>query len=151
MFSTLLLPLLAFGAPSIGTATPPADIPIRISLNERAFRPGDRGEVEVRTDYNGYLIVLHADPEGQLRVLFPLDPGDDNRVLGGKRYQLVGRGEREESFYVGRTSGNGLVYGAVSRDPFRFDQFVRGDHWDYEALAPARLSSLAMCAIAAGA
>jgi hypothetical protein len=141
MFSTLLLPLLAFGAPDIEAATPPADAPIRVSLNERAFRPGDRGEVEVRTDYDGYLIVLHADPEGHLRVLFPLDPGDDNRVRGGKRYELVGRGERDEAFYVGRTSGDGLVYAAVSRDPFRFDQFVRGDHWDYEALAPARLSS----------
>lgn len=141
MFSTLLLPLLAFGAPDIEAATPPADAPIRVALNERAFRPGDRGEVEVRTDYDGYLIVLHADPGGHLRVLFPLDPGDDNRVRGGKRYELVGRGEREEAFYVGRTSGDGLVYAAVSRDPFRFDQFVRGDHWDYEALAPARLSS----------
>ena len=38
-------------------------------------------------------------------------------------------------------SGQGAVYAAVSRDPFRFDGFVLDDHWDYRALAPSRLAS----------
>ncbi len=91
----------------------------------------------MRTEYDGYLIVLHVDPEGRLRVLFPLDPDKDNFIRGDKKYEVRGRGGRE-SFEVDGT-GRGAVYAAVSRDPFRFDGFTIADHWDYRALAPARL------------
>ena len=37
--------------------------------------------------------------------------------------------------------GRGTVYAAVSREPFRFEGFVLGDHWDYRALAPSRLAN----------
>src|SRR5262249_20593597 len=37
--------------------------------------------------------------------------------------------------------GQGSVYAAVSHDPFRFEEFVLGDHWDYRNLAPQRLST----------
>jgi hypothetical protein len=84
------------------------------------------------------LLVFHVDPEGHLRVLFPLDPDRDNFVRGGKKYEIRGRGGRE-SFEIDNTTGKGTVYAAVSRDAFRFDGFVEGDHWDYRALAPSRL------------
>ena len=73
----------------------------------------------MRTDYDGYLIVLHVDPEGRLRVLFPVDPDKDNFVRSGKKYEVRDRGDRE-AFEVDAT-GRGSVYAAVSRDPFRFD------------------------------
>lgn len=139
MISVLLLPLLLHSAP-IPMAAVDDDPPIRLWINnDRRFLPGDRAKVEVRTKDDGYLLVFHVDPEGHLRVLFPLDPDQDNFVRGGKKYEIRGRGGRE-SFEVDNTTGQGTVYAAVSRDAFRFDGFVVGDHWDYRALAPSRLS-----------
>lgn len=138
MISALLLPLLLTGAPAQSAAATRDDPPIRVWVsNDRRFLPGDRAKVQVRTEFDGYLIVMHVDPEGRLRVLFPLDPDKDNFVRGGKKYEVRGRGGREA--FEADATGRGTVYAAVSRDPFRFDGFTLGDHWDYQALAPARL------------
>jgi hypothetical protein len=138
MIPVLLLPLLIDAAPTPVVA-PHDDPPIRLWINnDRRFLPGDRAKVEVRTRDDGYLLVFHVDPEGHLRVLFPLDPDQDNFVRGGKKYEIRGRGGRE-SFEIDNTTGKGTVYAAVSRDAFRLDGFVVGDHWDYRALAPSRL------------
>ena len=137
MFISLLLPFFTGGAaPAV---TPNDDPPIRLWINnDRNFLPGDRAKVEVRAKDDGYLIVFHVDPDGHLRVLFPLDPDQDNFVRGGRKYEIRGRGGRE-SFEVDNKVGKGTVYAAVSRDPLHFDGYVLGDHWDYRALAPSRL------------
>ena len=115
MISVLLLPLLIDAAPTPAVA-PHDDPPIRLWINnDRSFLPGDRAKVEVRTRDDGYLLVFHVDPEGHLRVLFPLDPDRDNFVRGGKKYEIRGRGGRE-SFEIDNTTGKGTVYAAVSRD-----------------------------------
>ena len=81
MISALLLPLLVSAAPAQPAAATRDDPPIRLWIsNDRRFLPGDRAKVQVQTEYDGYLIVLHVDPEGRLRVLFPLDPDKDNFV-----------------------------------------------------------------------
>lgn len=138
MFLNLLLPLLVASGP----AQPPvaADPPIQIWIsNDGRFLRGDRAKVHVRTEDDGYLVVLQSDAEGHLRVLFPLDPTDDNFVRGGKKYEVEGRGGRD-AFDVGDRSGRGAVYAAVTRSPFRFDEFVLSDHWDYKALEPRQLA-----------
>jgi hypothetical protein len=140
MISALLLPLLlaAAPAPALVAAASNDDPPIRLWINERRFLPGDRAKVQVRTEYDGYLLVFHVDPEGRLRVLFPIDPDKDNFVRGDKKYEVRGRGGRDAFEADGK--GRGAVYAAVSRDPFRFDGYVVGDHWDYRALAPSSLA-----------
>lgn len=138
MISALLLPLLLAGGPAHSATAGQDDPPIRLWISDdRRFLPGDAAKVQVRTDYDGYLIVFHVDPEGRLRVLFPIDPDKDNFVRGGKKYEVRGRGGREA--FEADGTGRGVVYGAVSRDPFRFDGFILADHWDYRALAPTRL------------
>jgi uncharacterized membrane protein YgcG len=139
MISALLLPLLFSGSPAQPAAATRDDPSIRLWIsNDRRFLPGDRATVQVQTEYDGYLIVLHVDPEGRLRVLFPLDPDKDNFMRGDKKYEVRGRGGRETFEVDGK--GRGAVYAAISRDPFRFDGYVLGDHWDYRALAPSRLA-----------
>ena len=141
MISALLLPLV-LAADSAGAQAGELreDPPIQIWINnDHRFFPGERAKVQVRTEDDGYLLVLHVDPDGYLRVLFPLDPDKDNFVRGGKKYEVRGRGDREAFEADGK--GRGTVYAAVSREPFRFDGFVAGDHWDYRTLAPSRLSS----------
>lgn len=129
---TALLFALAATSPAAVPASGP-DPAVRIWLNnDRRFLPGDRAKVEVRTADDGFLLVLHVDTDGRLRILFPLDPSDDNYVRGGRKYQVVGRGGREA--FVADGDGRGVIYAAVSRDPFEFGQYVVGDHWDYRTL-----------------
>jgi hypothetical protein len=140
MISALLLPLLFASEPGHPAVATPADPPIQIWINnDGRFLRGDRAKVHVRAEEDGYLVVLHADTEGHLRVLFPIDPRDDNFVRGGKKYEVEGRGGRD-AFDVGDRSGRGSIYAAVSRAPFRFDDYVLSDHWDYRALEPNRLA-----------
>jgi len=89
--------------------------------------------VKVRTAEDGYVVVLRSDAQGRVRVLFPLDPTDDDFVRGGRTIEVRGRGDRE-AFYVDDADGAGLVLAARSAAPFKFDEFVRGDHWDYRVL-----------------
>ena len=61
-------------------AVPSRTPPIRVTLSEEELVPGDRVRVLVRPRADGYLVVLHADPAGRVRVLFPLDPGEIGRA-----------------------------------------------------------------------
>src|SRR5688572_2073725 len=132
MFPVLLLSLIA--AEPAATVAAVQDAPVRISINnDRRFVRGDRAKVKVRVEEDGFLLVLQADAEGRVRVLFPLDPDDDNFVRGDRSYEIRGRGDRE-SFTVDESSGEGAVYAALSRDPFRFGEYAINAHWDYNAL-----------------
>src|SRR5690349_25124728 len=94
MLAALALSLLAAGPATAGVRNPDPPVELWIS-NDRHFLPGEAVRVNVRSREDGYLLVLHADPDGRLRVLFPLDPHDDNFVRGGKKYEVHGRGNRE--------------------------------------------------------
>src|SRR5919199_906897 len=141
LFAALLTTILSAATPaqSATEAAQSPDPPVRVSLDHKSYQPGERAKVSVYARDDGYLLVLHMDPDGRLRVLFPLDPGDDNFVRGNQDYDIRGRGDRDDAFSIDAPSGQGTVYAALSRDPFRFDQFVRGDHWDYRVLGDSAL------------
>jgi len=125
----MMLPLLL----SLAVATAD-DPPVKVWLNhDNYFQRGDKARVNVRLADDGYLLVLRADAEGRVRVLFPLDPSNDNFVRGHETIEVRSRGDRE-AFYVDDREGSGLVLAARSTTPFKFDEFVRGDHWDYRVL-----------------
>ena len=110
------------------------DPPVKVWLNhDNYFQRGDKARVNVRLADDGYLLVLRADADGRVRVLFPLDPSDDDFVRGHETIEVRGRGDRE-AFFVDDREGSGLVLAARSTTPFKFDEFVRGDHWDYRVL-----------------
>ena len=145
MFSVALLSLMlpvanpvTVAAPIVvgaahATRTSIADPSVRISLDRKDYEPGDQARVTVRVRDDGYLLVLRLSPDGYVRVLFPLDPGQDNFVRGDGSYEIRGRGDRN-AFTVSSSSGTGTVYAAWSTEPFRFDDYVLGDHWDYRVL-----------------
>lgn len=113
---------------------------IKVRLNKHGnVEQGDRVRVYARAETDGYLVVLHAEPDGRVRVLFPLDPFDDNFVRGARDVEIRGRGDRE-AFRVYDSTGEGTVFAAFSRDPFQFAGFVKDDHWDYEVLDTWRLT-----------
>jgi len=130
-----LLLLLASPAPSPAAATAVRrdDPPVQVWLDQGNSRRGDKAHVNIKLGEDGYLVVLRADADGRVRVLFPLDPGDEAFVRGGETRAIRGRGDRE-AFSIDEREGAGLVLAARSGAPFKFDEFVRGDHWDYRVL-----------------
>jgi len=134
----MLLPLLLLLAapapsPAATTAARSDDPPVKVWLDQNNYRRGDKAHVNVELGEHGYLVVLRADANHRVRVLFPLDPGDDAFVRGGETREIRGRGDRE-AFSIDEREGAGLVLAARSVTPFKFDGFVRGDHWDYRVL-----------------
>jgi uncharacterized membrane protein YgcG len=134
-----LMVSLAVAAPTpaparvVSLATSSDDPRIKVWLNHDDYRRGDKARVNVKLAEDGYLIVLRVDAEGRARVLFPLDPSDDAFIRGGETIEVRGRGDRE-AFYVDDRQGSGLVLAARATVPFKLDEFVRGDHWDYRVL-----------------
>jgi hypothetical protein len=118
--------------PAPAPAATDSDPAIRVTLNHQSYNRGDRARVTVRVRDDGYVVVLHEDPNGHVRVLFPVDPGDDNFLKAGQDYEIRGRGDRD-AFQVTAT-GSGTVYAAISMDPYQVDDFVRNNHWDYARL-----------------
>jgi uncharacterized protein DUF4384 len=133
MMLPLLLSLIG-SAPANAAVAPSDDPPIKVWLNQdNYFQRGDKARVNVKLSEDGYLVVLRADPAGRVRVLFPLDPSDDDFVRGGDSFEVRGRGDRE-AFSIDEREGTGVVLAARSAVPLKFDEFVRGDHWDYGVL-----------------
>ena len=127
----MILPLLlSLAGPAFQADNPP---PVRIDLNHEQFTRGDRARVYVQTVEDGHVVVLHADPDGRVRVLFPRDPSDDDFVRGGRRVEIRGRTDRS-AFFVDAEDGSGTVVAVLSPDPLSFDAFMRNDHWDFRAL-----------------
>src|SRR5713226_7640266 len=135
----MLLPLLLLLAapapsPAAGTAVRSGDPPVKVWLDQDNYRRGEKAHVNVKLGEDGYLVVLRADADRRVRVLFPLDPGDDAFVRGGRAIEVRGRGDRE-AFSIDEREGSGLVLAARSVTPFTFDAFGRGCGWDYGVLA----------------
>src|SRR5438552_1818047 len=109
MVLTLMVSLLASAPPE---AIRSDDPPIKVSLNQdNYFVRGDRARAKIRTAEDGYVVVVRADAQGRVRVLFPLDPTDDDFVRGGHTDEVRGRGDRE-AFYVDDSDGARLVLAA---------------------------------------
>src|SRR2546428_11617355 len=126
MFLPLTLSLLLPAAvPSSSLANPSAsDPPIKVWLSDDVLMRGDRARLHVKTVQDGYLVVLRADADGHIRVLFPVDPGDSNFVRGGKKLEIRGRGGRE-AFTVDEREGSGTVLAGRSTTSLKLDAVAR--------------------------
>src|SRR3989449_4745117 len=135
MLSLLFPPPAPSAVPSPSLTNPSSsDPPIKIWLSDDVLMRGDRARIHVKTTQDGYLVVLRADADGHIRVLFPVDPGASNVVRGGRKLEIRGRGGRE-AFTVDEREGSGTVLAARSTTPLKFDEFARGGHWDYRTLS----------------
>jgi hypothetical protein len=130
--------LLALHGPALAPAAARSagdNPPVHVWFNSDGnYLHGDRAKVYAKSAEDGYLVVLRSDGAGRVRVLFPLDPQGDQGITGGKKYELKGRGGRE-AFIADDTSGHGTVLAAVSKSPFRLDEFVQNGQWDAQALS----------------
>lgn len=133
MLTTLLLLTSTVGPSAVQPAN--QDPPVHVWYNSDGdYTYGDRAKVYARAAESGFLVVLRVDNEGNVRVLAPLDPGDDQHVNAGKKYELKGRGGRE-AFVTEDTTAQGIVMAAWSNTPFNFDRFEKDGRWDLGALS----------------
>src|ERR1041384_1085732 len=125
---SVLSPTTAAGLP-YAKAVEASDAPVRLWMNsDRLYREGSKVRVQVDSDIEGYLLVLNYDPDGRVRVLFPLDPRDDAAVHAGRRYEV--RDDDGGQAFIAGGDGTGLIYAAVAQDPWRFDEVTLNGGWD---------------------
>ncbi|MGH7734359.1 MAG: DUF4384 domain-containing protein, partial [Gemmatimonadales bacterium] len=103
------------------------------------YQRGDRARVYVSAETDAYVMVLRIDTDGRVRVLYPVEPWQDDFVRGGRTFEVLGRDE-DNAFDVDDNPGVGYIFAVASADPIKFDQFVRGDHWDYRTIADGRVA-----------
>lgn len=149
MLSSLLpaLATVALGAgptpvppPAVLRAAGPSDRPrVNVWLNrDDTYRRGDNARVYFKADRDGYVTVVRIDTDGRMRVLFPIDPWEDNFVRGGKTFEVLGR-DRDEAFRIDDYPGVGYIFAISSQDAFNYNDLVRGDHWDYRVIGDGRV------------
>jgi hypothetical protein len=113
----------------------------RVSLwtnrDEDPFRRGEQARVYFKAETDGYITVIRVDTDGRTRVLFPREPWEDNFARGGRTFEVLDRDDR--AFTIDDYPGVGYLFAVSSPDPFRYDEFVRGDHWDYRLIADGRV------------
>src|ERR1051326_882992 len=102
---SVLSPTTAAGLP-YAKAVEASDAPVRLWMNsDRLYREGSKVRVQVDSDIEGYLLVLNYDPDGRVRVLFPLDPRDDAAVHAGRRYEV--RDDDGGQAFIAGVAGHG--------------------------------------------
>jgi hypothetical protein len=119
-----------------------ADARPRISVWTNTTSPydrGDRARVYLSAETDAYVTVLRVDTDGRVRVLYPLEPWQDNFVRGGRTFEVLGRDD-DNAFDVDDYPGVGYIFAVASDDPFTYDGYVRGDHWDYRTIADGRVT-----------
>jgi len=102
------------------------------------YQTGRSARVYVRADRDAYVTILRVDTDGQIRVLFPRDPWEDNFVRGGREFEVQGSRD-DDAFYVDDYPGVGYIFAVASPDPFDYDAITNGDHWDYRVVSDGRV------------
>ncbi|MGE5760364.1 MAG: DUF4384 domain-containing protein [Gemmatimonadota bacterium] len=122
------------------TAAPTAPIraarsdvpPVRVWLPDTTVSVGEPARVYVALRDTSHLMVLHVDPSGRIRVLFPRHPGDPDLVPGGETFGIAGIEEGLTFRVPGPGTGTILAVRSSARTPFRFDGLTVGNDWDYD-------------------
>ena len=102
--------------------------------HDDVYQRGERARVHFRASESGYVTIFRIDTDGRVRVLYPIDPWDDNYARRDREYEVRTYGDKY-AFSIDDYPGQGYVFAVISRDPFSYGALVRGDHWDYRMIA----------------
>lgn len=139
--AALLLSPTETPRPSLRPATGPDDEPPQLRVwvdSDDPYQQGAPARVFFRSHSDAYLTILRIDTEGRVRVLFPVEPWEDNYSRGGKTFEVLGRTD-DAAFRVDDAPGVGYIFAIASPDPFVYDEYTRGDHWDYRTISDGRV------------
>jgi len=110
-------------------ASPRGDPAVRVWLPDTVLPVGAPARVLVQLTDNGYLALLHVEPSGRVRVLYPEHPMDPDYVAGGSTFVVAGVSD-STTFRVA-APGTGTLVAVHSWTPLRFDDLADGNRWDY--------------------
>jgi hypothetical protein len=130
----MLLPLITTAALLTGAhadtiaQTPPTGS-VRVWLPDTVLSVGALGRAYVQVQEAGHLALLHVEPSGRIRVLFPARPSDDDVVPAGATFVVGGVGD-SATFRVA-SPGAGTLLAIRSWTPLHYEALRAGDQWDY--------------------
>jgi hypothetical protein len=119
--------------PSRRGLEPSPQIAVWTNRTDDVFERGDPMTVFLRTDVDGYVTLFRVNTDGQVRVLFPARPSDDNYIRGVQPHVVPGTREGY-TLRVQEYPGEGFLFAIVTLDPIAIGPFARGPEWDYVAL-----------------
>jgi hypothetical protein len=94
----------------------PFNLVFGFSANKSSFRVGESLGFRAQSFRSGYLTVVDLGTDGKVSVLFPLEPGQDNRV-STDRTIVVPTAAMSESFQAQSPVGRGMVRAFVTEQP----------------------------------
>ncbi len=106
--------------------------------DEDPYRRGDRVRVYFTADRDAYVTVIRVDTDGHVRVLFPVEPWEDNFARGGTTFEVLGRASTP-AFRIDDAPGVGYIFAVSSLDPFDFREISLRDRWDYRVITDGRV------------
>jgi hypothetical protein len=109
---------------------PAGDPGVRLWVSDTVYQVGAGARVYVKLREPGYLVVLHTDALGRIRILYPVAPGDQSVVPAGAPFEVTGPDDGA-AFRVD-TRGRGTLLAARSPHPFQFNPLRHANRWDYE-------------------
>jgi hypothetical protein len=127
-------------APVVATRLDPdrSRVSVWTDRGDDPYQTGRSARVYVRADRDAYVTILRVDTDGQIRVLFPRDPWEDNFVRGGREFEVQDT-RNDDAFDVDDYPGVGYIFAVASPDPFDYDAITSGDHWDYRVVSDGRV------------
>jgi hypothetical protein len=112
--------VFALGVVTQSAPSPPGDRRsgdpgVRVWVSDTLYQVGAGARVYVQLREPGYLVVLHIDAMGRIRVLYPAAPGDQVVVPAAAPFEVAGTGD-SITFRV-ETRGRGTLLAARSPHP----------------------------------
>jgi Domain of unknown function (DUF4384) len=139
-----ILGLVLLTQAPVQVAAHPARLGVRAWLPDTILPVGAPARVYVELEDSGYFALLHVEPSGRIRVLYPEHPNDPDFVPGGATF-VVGGISDSTTFRV-VAPGIGTLLAVRSWKPLDFASLVDGNRWDYARallLQPTAGNSLA--------
>jgi hypothetical protein len=115
----------------------PNDAPqVDVWLDEYSYRYGDIIRPKVATENGAFITIVRVTSDGELRVLYPLRPGFQQRYREGQlandRIPI-----NDASFYLKESSGTGFIFAIASFNRFNYGYYASGNFWSTARLASA--------------
>lgn len=129
MVGILALVIVTQTPTPVQVAAHPAKVGVRAWLPDTVLPVGAPARVYVQLDDSGYLALLHVEPSGRIRVLYPAHPTDADFVPGGSTFVVEGISD-STTFRV-TAPGTGTLLAVRSWTPLHFEGMADGNRWDY--------------------
>lgn len=113
----------------VQAAAHPAKLGVRAWLPDTVLPVGAPARVYAELEDSGYFALLHVEPSGRIRVLYPEHPNDPDFVPGGATF-VVGGISDSTTFRV-VAPGTGTLLAVRSWTPLDFATLMDGNRWDY--------------------